>query len=88
MTLAATVPFEDRINHHAGLDDLKLPLIRSFLREVKSDLYARSARMPFAALGRQMATVDGPEEAPKPRNVGLLILARHLSGSSPERRST
>ena len=27
INLAATVPFDDRLNHHAGLDDLKLSLI-------------------------------------------------------------
>ena len=80
MALTATVPFDDRINHQADLDDLTLPLIRSFLKEVKSDLYARSARMPFTALGRQMAIVDGPEEAVKPRNVGLLFFSE-----APER---
>jgi ATP-dependent DNA helicase RecG len=80
MALTATVPFDDRINHHADLDDLKLPLIRSFLKEVKSDLYARAARMPLAALGRQMAIIDGPDEAPRPRNVGLIFFSE-----APER---
>ena len=80
MALAATVPFDDRINHHAEVEDLKLPLIRSFLKEVKSDLYPRSAKMPFATLCRQMAIIDGPEEAPKPRNVGLLFFS-----DAPER---
>lgn len=34
LQLTATVPFDDRMNHHARLEDLKLPLIRSFLKEV------------------------------------------------------
>jgi ATP-dependent DNA helicase RecG len=74
------VPFDDRVNHHTDLHDLKLPLMRSFLKEVKSELYSRSARMPFATLGRPMAIIDGPEEAPKPRNVGLLFFSE-----APER---
>jgi ATP-dependent DNA helicase RecG len=62
MTLTAKVPFDDRVCHQAELDDLKLPLIRSFLREVKSDLYARAARVPLLSVARQMALVDGPDE--------------------------
>ncbi len=80
ISLTATVPFDDRTNHHAVLDDLKLPLIRSFLKEVKSGLYSRSARMPFADLGRQLAIIDGPNEAPRPGNVGLLFFSE-----APER---
>ena len=73
IALTATVPFDDRINHHANLDDLQLPLIRSYLKEVKSGLYGRLAKMPFKDLCRQMAIVDGPDEFLKPRNVGLLF---------------
>jgi hypothetical protein len=80
MTLTAKVPFDDRVCHQAELDDLKLPLIRSFLREVRSDLYARAARVPLLSVARQMALVDGPDEYAKPRNVGLLFF-----NESPER---
>lgn len=80
MTLTAKVPFDDRICHQAELDDLKLPLIRSFLREVKSDLYSRAARVPLLTVVRQMAIVDGPDEYVKPRNVGLLFF-----NESPEK---
>lgn len=80
MALTAAVPFDDRMSHGAELDDLKLPLIRSFLKDVKSDLFARSAKMPFATLCRQMAIIDGPDEAAKPRNVGLIFFSE-----APER---
>ncbi len=36
VSLAATVPFDDRIHHRASLNDLKLSLIQNFLREVGS----------------------------------------------------
>lgn len=71
--LTATVPFDDRVNHTAGVDDLQLPLIRSYLKAVKSGLHARAGKMPFADLCRQMAIVDGADEYLKPRNVGLLF---------------
>ena len=73
ISLTASVPFDDRINHHAELHDLKLPLIQTFLREVKSDLLEPSGAMPFPDLCRQMAIVDGGHEYLKPRNAGLLF---------------
>lgn len=73
LSLTATVPFDDRMNHRADLEDLRPSLIRSFLKEVKSGLYANSARMPLADLGRQLNIVDGGDEFLKPRNVGLLF---------------
>jgi ATP-dependent DNA helicase RecG len=71
--LTATIPFDDRINHHATLEDIKLPLIQSFLHEVKSDLLEESRNVPLADLCRQMAIVDGGDEYLKPRNIGLLF---------------
>lgn len=73
MSLTATVPFDDRICHKADLEDVELPLVRSFLKEVKSGLYDRSAKMPLAELGRQMNIVDGGDEYLKPRNVGVMF---------------
>ena len=73
VSLAATVPFDDRIHHRAALNDLKLPLIQNYLREVGSDLLADSGKMEFAQLCRQMRIADGPAEAMHPLNVGLMF---------------
>lgn len=73
MALTAKVPFDDRVNQQAGLDDLKLPLIRSYLKSVGSELHAVAGKLALADLCRQMAIVDGPDELIKPRNVGLLF---------------
>jgi len=73
MELAASVPFDDRINHNASLSDLDLGLIREFLQDIKSDLFEPSASMPFDELCRQMRIVSGPDEYIKPVNVGLLF---------------
>lgn len=77
MELAATVPFDDRINHHSVLNDLDLGLIREFLQEIESDLFDQSASMPFEDLCRQMRIVDGSNEYLKPINAGLLFFNRH-----------
>lgn len=73
VSLAATVPFDDRLNQRAKIDDLSRDLIREFLAEVGSDLAKPARTMPLEKLGRQMNIIGGPEEAPFPLNVGLLF---------------
>ena len=73
LSLAATVPFDDRLNQQARVDDLSRELMREFLKDVGSDLAAKARRMPLVELGRQMNVVGGSKEAPFPLNVGLLF---------------
>lgn len=78
--LANNVPFDDRVNHSAEVSDLSLPLVKAYLREVGSSLYARADSMDFTELCRDMNIVDGPPEYTKPKNVGLLFFS-----TDPER---
>ncbi len=71
--LAARIPFDDRVNPQANLDDLNLGLIRDFLQEIKSDLAEESVTMPFADLCQQMNIARGPNEALRPLNAGLMF---------------
>ena len=71
--LAATVPFDDRFNQRATVDDLSRELMVAFLREVNSDLVQSSERLPLEELGQQMHVVGGTPEAPFPLNVGLMF---------------
>ena len=73
LSLAATVPFDDRINQRARLEDLSRELVHDFLTEVGSGLAKSAGKMPMEKLGRQMNIIGGPEEAPLPLNVGLLF---------------
>ena len=73
LDLTAKIPFDDRINQHASLDDLSLALIREHLREIKSKLADEAATMPFEELCRQMRIASGPPEYLKPLNIGLLM---------------
>lgn len=75
LTLAAQVPFDDRPNQRATLDDLRIGLVQEHLREIRSDLAAASSRMDAAALYERMKIVDGPREHRWPRNVGLLFFS-------------
>ena len=77
ISLTATVPFDDRVSHHASIQVIKLPLVQSFLREIDGTLFKVSADLPLADLCRQMALVDGGNEYLKPRNIALLFLNDH-----------
>jgi ATP-dependent DNA helicase RecG len=73
LSLAATVPFDDRINQRAKVDDLSRDLMQEYLQHVGSDLAKQSADLPLLELGRQMGVIGGPDEAPFPLNVGLMM---------------
>ena len=73
LSLAATVPFDDRYRQTASLDDLSRRLIQEFLRNIGSDLAAEAAGLSIESLGQRMNIVGGPPEAMFPKNAGLLF---------------
>ena len=75
--LTARIPFDDRINHQATVDDLDLGLIQAFLHEVKSDLLEESKRISMADLARNMLIAKGADEDLRPINAGLLFFNKH-----------
>ena len=75
--LAAKIPFDDRINHHAFPEDLDPRLIKSFLKDVRSELYASADEMEFRELCETMQIIRGPTEYVKPVNAGLLMFNAH-----------
>ena len=73
LSLAATVPFDDRINQRAKVKDLSRELMQNYLQQVGSDLAKPARTLPLLKLGRQMGVIGGAEEAPFPLNVGLMM---------------
>lgn len=71
--LTARIPFDDRINQTAPLDDLSLRLIQNYLKEVRSSLYEVSTKIPFSELCRHLMIAKGPDELLRPTNAGLLL---------------
>lgn len=67
------VPFDDRINRKATINDLKPSLIREFLSDIGSDLVNRFEQTGFVDICKSLHIVDGPEEYLRPKNVGLLL---------------
>ena len=78
--LAQRIPFDDRINHTASIDDLDLGLIREYLKEVGSDLYSTSSKMSMDRIALSMLIGKKYGEEIKPLNVGLLFFSE-----APER---
>ncbi len=78
LSLAAKIPFDDRICHNADVSDLNLLLIRDFLRKVDSNISETDAlNMPFEELCWNMQIVGGTPEYVKPKNVGLLFFSEN-----------
>ena len=75
--LAQRIPFDDRMNREASIDDLDLGLIREYLKEVKSDLYLSSSKMSMEDLASSMLLVRKYGEQYIPLNVGLLFFSEH-----------
>lgn len=71
--LADNIPFDDRANMKANIEDLKPPLISNFLYEAGSDLYDLSLKMPLTELAAAMRLTGGPAEMVKPLNAGLMF---------------
>lgn len=71
--LTARIPFDDRINQTASLDDLNLRLIQNYLKEVRSSLYDESTKIPFSELCRHLMIAKGSNELLRPTNAGLLL---------------
>lgn len=77
LSLAARVPFDDRVNQQASINDLQTALMHAFLRDTGSQLADEASKMDFVRLCRQMNIIDGPDEYLFPRNVGLMLFNDH-----------
>lgn len=73
----ARIPFDDRVNNRATLENLDLGLIQAYLQEIKSDLYEESLTMPFPELCRAMLIAKGSDENIRPINAGLLFFSKN-----------
>src|ERR1035437_962961 len=74
--LTARIPFDDRINQQADIQELDLGIIQAYLQEVKSDLFEESKSLPFEDLCRTMLIAKGLNENVRPVNVGLLFFSK------------
>lgn len=73
ISLANQIPFDDRVNTNATIDDISLTLVRDHLRITKSRLHEFSESLSKADLLLQMDLISGPLEMLFPRNVTLMV---------------
>ena len=73
--LSNQIPFDDRICHQADMTDLNLTLIKAYLKEIDSALFAEADTMDFNRLCINMGISNSMPEFMKPKNVGLLFFS-------------
>ena len=73
MSLSHNIPFDDRINPRAEMDNLKYPIIKNYLQNVKSNLLNDINNLDTYQLAKNLRVADGPSEYYKPLNVGILF---------------
>lgn len=73
--ISTDIPFDDRPNLIAEVDDLDIGLMRSHLKEIGSDLYKHSKKMDLLDIAEDLQLVSGPPERLKPLNVGILMFS-------------
>lgn len=73
--ISTDIPFDDRPNLAAQVDDLDIGLMRNHLKEIGSALYERSTKMSALEIATDMQLVSGPSERIKPLNVGILMFS-------------
>lgn len=74
---SSSIPFDDRPNLAAEIEDLNLGLMREHLKEVGSSLYDYSEKMSLLELAGNLQITGGYPERPKPLNVGILMFSEH-----------
>ena len=76
VSLAATVPFDDRYNQKSRIEELDIGLIKNFLEDVGSSLASDVDSLSLEEIARAMHIVDGPSEATFPLNIGLMMFSK------------
>lgn len=71
-SLSEKIPYDDRINHHADINNFELNLIKEFLQEINSDFTIQS-NTSIEEISHVLQIGRGPQEYFKPVNVGLLF---------------
>lgn len=75
--VSTDIPFDDRPNLLASVDELDLGLMRDHLSRVGSNLYEQSEGRDALAVAQDMQLVSGPPEDRHPLNVGILMFTEH-----------
>ncbi|HEY5536241.1 MAG TPA: RNA-binding domain-containing protein [Ignavibacteria bacterium] len=83
LSMANQIPFDDRINHNTNLDDFDINTIKTFLKDVKSELEGQIGNLSIGDIARRMNIAEGPNENLIPKNVGILFFAKNTQQFFP-----
>ena len=75
ISLANQIPFDDRPNTQAKMENISMILVKDYLLKVNSRLASQVGGIPDQELLGQMELLSGPNEHLYPRNVGLMIFS-------------
>ncbi|TVQ16843.1 MAG: HTH domain-containing protein [Bacteroidetes bacterium] len=75
ISLANQVPFDDRPNIQASVNDISYVLLKEHLRQTGSRLSGSMDHAPISDLLEQMELLSGPPEQLYPRNVALMLFS-------------
>jgi len=75
LQLTAKIPFDDRVNTNASVNDMSFSLMREHLEKTKSRIYDESNTMTVPELAEKMNLSQGADEHLFPKNVGLLMFS-------------
>lgn len=83
ISMTRYIPFDDRINYLANVNDMKPALIADYLHTVGSDLYENVMNRPVEDTASEMMLVRGPSFFRKPVNAGLMFFSDHPENCFP-----
>lgn len=75
--VSSTIPYDDRPNLAADINDLDIALMRAHLRAIESNLVQFEGKWGLLETAESLQLISGPPEALKPRNVGILMFSEH-----------
>ncbi|MDP1614512.1 MAG: ATP-binding protein [Methylococcales bacterium] len=73
ISLANQVPFDDRPNTQAQVDNISLVLVKDYLQKIQSKLAEDVGKKTDLEILGQMELISGPSEHVYPRNVALML---------------
>jgi ATP-dependent DNA helicase RecG len=83
ISLSNNIPFDDRANTQASVNDISMVLVQDHLRKIESKLADDIGKLSSIEIQQQMALLSGPNEYLLPRNVSLMMFSEDPSKHFP-----
>lgn len=77
ISLANQIPFDDRSNTQARMENISMVLVKDYLAKIKSRLAEQVGKISDQELLGQIELISGPNEHIFPRNVGLMMFTEN-----------